>query len=93
MNNMNTSLALVQQSRRFLLMDAPTMTISDIYELQNNIRELNRAYYQENTSLIDDRDYDTLFALLKDAEEFSGIFDPESPTKRIDVLISRQFEK
>lgn len=61
--------------------------------LQELIREHNRRYYVESAPLIDDGEYDRLFKLLVDAEERFGIYDPNSPTKRIDVLVSRQFEK
>jgi len=43
--------------------------------------------------VISDFEYDNLFRLLKDLEEKYNIFDENSPTKRIDVLVGRQFSK
>lgn len=69
------------------------LSVSSVLELQALIREHNRLYYQESSPVLDDGEYDALFRLLAEAEERFGIFDPQSPTKRIDVMLSRQFEK
>lgn len=66
---------------------------SDISGLQVVLREHNRLYYTEQSPIISDREYDRLFSALKNLEEQYGVFDPTSPTKRIDVLVSSQFQK
>jgi len=66
---------------------------SDIVPLQEVLREHNHLYYAEQSPVISDREYDRLFQALKNLEEQHGVFDPSSPTKRIDVLVSSQFEK
>jgi DNA ligase (NAD+) len=66
---------------------------SDISLLQELLREHNRLYYTEQSPIISDREYDMLFQALKNLEEKYGIWDSASPTKRIDVLVSNQFQK
>lgn len=61
--------------------------------LQEVLREHNRLYHNEQSPIISDQEYDLLFQTLKDLEERHGVFDPTSPTKRIDVLVSSQFQK
>ena len=57
------------------------------------LREHNRLYYTEQSPIISDREYDMLFRTLKNLEERYGISDVDSPTNRIDVLVSNQFQK
>lgn len=66
---------------------------SNIAILQEILREHNRLYHNEQSPIISDQEYDLLFQTLKNLEERYGVFDPTSPTKRIDVLISSQFQK
>ncbi|OIO75966.1 DNA ligase (NAD(+)) LigA [Candidatus Gracilibacteria bacterium CG1_02_38_174] len=69
------------------------MSESDIVSLQEILREHNRLYYTEQSPIISDSEYDRLFQTLKNLEEQYGIWDIKSPTKRIDVLVSSQFQK
>lgn len=73
----------------------PTKDINkdDIKELQEIIKEHNRLYYNNESPVISDREYDILFKILKNLEESFNIYDNDSPTKRIDVIVSSQFEK
>lgn len=66
---------------------------SDIFGLQNVLREHNTLYYIKQGSVISDQEWDMLFQALKNLEQKYGHNNPESPTNRIDVLISSQFEK
>jgi len=66
---------------------------SDISPLREVLREHNRLYYTEQSPIISDSEYDTLFRALKNLEERYGIVDTDSPTARIDVLVSNQFKK
>ena len=66
---------------------------SDIAEVRDLLREHNRRYYVESDPVVSDAEYDALFKLLQSLEEKFSDFDPSSPTNRIDVLLSRQFEK
>ena len=83
---------LLTQSDHYLK-NLSKLSESDISGLQEVLREHNRLYYTEQSPVISDREYDELFKVLKNLEERYGIFDPASPTKRIDVLVSHQFEK
>ena len=76
-----------------LLSTVPSLTVSQIPVIAGVLREHNRLYYTEQSPIISDQEYDTLFQALKNLEEKYGIFDPDSPTKRIDVLVSSQFKK
>ncbi len=76
-----------------LLSNAPSLNESQIPLLQEVLRAHNGLYYTEQSPIISDQEYDTLFRTLKALEEQYGVWDPTSPTKRIDVLVSSQFQK
>ena len=77
----------------FKLLPDTLLTPVQVSELQDIIREHNTLYYQQSNPIIDDREWDMLFALLRRSEEQLGIFEPDSPTCRISVLVSSQFTK
>ena len=83
---------LLSRTTEFLS-DVSSLDESHIPTLQEVLREHNRLYYIEQSPIISDREYDTLFQVLKNLEERYGAFDPNSPTERIDVLVSNQFQK
>jgi DNA ligase (NAD+) len=85
------NLSLLERSKYFLT--NADFKAEDIVELQNIIREHNALYYNEESPVISDMEYDELFKLLKNLEEKFNIFDKDSPTKRIDVLAGNQFKK
>ncbi len=76
-----------------ILSDPEALGRGDIPELRDLLREHNRLYYVESAPVISDVEYDRLFKLLQAFENRYGEYDAESPTSRIDVLLSRQFEK
>ncbi len=76
-----------------LLSNTPSLGEAEISVLQEVLREHNQLYYTEQSPIISDREYDRLFQVLKTLEEHHGVWDPMSPTKRIDVLVSSQFQK
>ncbi len=76
-----------------ILADSEGLTDSDIPEIRELLREHNRLYYVESAPVVSDAEYDRLFKLLISLEKKFGDFDVSSPTNRIDVLLSRQFEK
>lgn len=84
---------LLSRSEYFLSVPEESLQIQDVAELQTIIREHNHLYYLESAPIVDDAQYDSLFRKLSDAEVRLGIFDLDSPTKRIGVMLSRQFEK
>lgn len=84
---------ILERSEFFLRRDIISMTKDDIVELQNLVRIHNERYYLHSDPIVDDTQYDRLFQLLKSAEDRLGIRDPNSPTQRIDVLLSQQFQK
>jgi DNA ligase (NAD+) len=86
--------ALFELTRKYLALTIEDFQdVSAISELQEIIRDHNELYYVESDPIIDDGQYDILFRLLRELEEQYGVFDPTSPTRRIDVLVSRQFQK
>lgn len=85
-------ISIIKQTEDFLTR-IDRLGESDISGLQTVLREHNRLYYAEQSPIISDREYDRLFTALKNLEERYGVFDPTSPTKRIDVLVSSQFQK
>lgn len=76
-----------------ILKDSAVLAQSDIAEIRDLLREHNRRYYVESDPVVSDAEYDALFKLLQSLEEKYSDFDAASPTNRIDVLLSRQFEK
>jgi DNA ligase (NAD+) len=63
-------------------------------ELVREIREHDRRYYVDHAPAISDRDYDRLFAELKQIEQrFPGLVSPESPTQRIGASPAEGFER
>lgn len=84
--------SLIKKSDYFLK-NTENLTRDDIFSLQEIIREHNSLYYNSQDPVITDREYDDLFKILKSLEEKYNVFDPNSPTKRIDVLVGNQFQK
>lgn len=76
-----------------LLSGILSLDASHIPLLREVLREHNRLYYTEQSPIISDEEYDVLFRALKNLEERYGEMDLDSPTKRIDVLVSSQFQK
>lgn len=87
------SITLSARSQFFLSQTKEAFSASNIEELREIVREHNRLYYTESSAVISDREYDTLFKLLGELEEKFQDFNPTSPTVRIDVLLSNQFQK
>lgn len=87
-----TANTLLKQTSYFLS-HIEKLGMDDIVPLQEVLREHNRLYYMEQSPVISDQEYDLLFRKLQNLEERFGVFDSNSPTKRIDVLISSQFQK
>jgi len=65
----------------------------DIATLRDVIREHNRFYYQDESPVISDTEYDELFHALARAESDYDMFDETSPTARLAILASEQFQK
>ncbi len=66
---------------------------SDIPLLREVIREHNRLYHIEEQPIISDTEYDQLFHALARAESDYDMFDGDSPTARLAILASEQFQK
>ena len=66
---------------------------SDILILREIVREHNRLYYQDESPIISDTEYDELFHALARLEADHGMFDESSPTARLAILASEQFQK
>jgi DNA ligase (NAD+) len=86
------SQSLLEKSN-YYLQNQSSLKKEDISGLQEIIREHNKLYYNEESPVISDKEYDELFKILKSLEEKFNISNYNSPTQKIDVLLSKQFEK
>ncbi len=77
----------------YYLMNSNSLQKEDILWLQELIREHNKLYYNNESPVISDKEYDELFKILKNLEKKFNIFDKNSPTQKIDVFLSKQFQK
>jgi DNA ligase (NAD+) len=66
---------------------------TDILTLREVVREHNKLYYQSESPIISDTEYDELFHALARAEADHDMFDESSPTARLAILASEQFQK
>jgi DNA ligase (NAD+) len=66
---------------------------TDILTLREVVREHNRLYWQSESPIISDTEYDELFHALARAEADHDMFDESSPTARLAILASEQFQK
>jgi DNA ligase (NAD+) len=65
----------------------------DISLLRTIIREHNQLYYLEESPIISDTEYDILFHALARLEADHDMIDAWSPTARLAILASEQFQK
>ncbi len=65
----------------------------DILPLRELIREHNRLYHELESPVISDTEYDELFHALARAEADYDMLDDDSPTARLAILASEQFQK
>ena len=65
----------------------------DIFTLREVIREHNRLYYQQESPIISDEEYDNLFHTLARLEADFDMIDENSPTAKLAILTSEQFQK
>ena len=66
---------------------------SDILTLREVIREHNKLYYQSESPIISDTEYDQLFHALARLEADHDMFDEDSPTAKLAIMASEQFQK
>jgi len=77
----------------YYLENSSNLVEKDIAWLQEILREHNRLYYNEESPVVSDEEYDRLFKILKILEEKYNINYENSATSKIDVLVSNQFQK
>lgn len=65
----------------------------DILSLREVVREHNRLYHIDEQPIISDTEYDQLFHALARLESDHDMFDVDSPTARLAILASEQFQK
>ncbi len=65
----------------------------DIFPLREAIVEHNRLYHQEESPIISDEEYDKLFHALARLESDYDMLDENSPTAKLAILTSEQFQK
>lgn len=66
---------------------------SDILTLRDVIREHNRLYHELESPIISDTEYDRLFHALARLEADHDMLDDASPTAKLAILASEQFQK
>lgn len=66
---------------------------SDILTLRDVIREHNQLYHIDESPIISDTEYDRLFHALARLEADHDMLDDASPTARLAILASEQFQK
>ncbi len=66
---------------------------SDIIPLREVVREHNRLYHQDEAPIISDTEYDELFHALARLEADHDMLDEGSPTAKLAILASSQFQK
>ena len=85
-------LVLLSLSRDFLTR-SHNLKKEDILPLREIIVEHNKLYYQSESPIISDTEYDELFHALARAESDYDMLDGDSPTARLAILASEQFQK
>ena len=85
-------LVLLSLSRDFLTR-SHNLKKEDILPLREIIVEHNNLYYQSESPIISDTEYDELFHALARAESDYDMLDGDSPTARLAILASEQFQK
>lgn len=68
----------------------------DVVGMKELVEKLNKyrdAYYNQNTSLITDREYDSLYDKLCQMERESGLILSNSPTQSVGYTVSSKLEK
>ena len=83
---------LLSRSRDFLSR-SHNLKKEDILPLREIIVEHNNLYYQSESPIISDTEYDILFHALARLEADHSMFDKSSPTAHIATLASEQFQK
>lgn len=89
--NMN-QYELLDQSN-FYLSRISKLKKEDIFPLRTLIREHNRLYHDLESPVISDEEYDILFHALARLEADFGMLDGASPTAKLAILTSEQFQK
>jgi NAD-dependent DNA ligase len=59
---------ILERTQYYLARNVTSMSLADVEELQELIRAHNQCYYLESNPIIDDAQYDRLFAQLRAAE-------------------------
>lgn len=62
-------------------------------ELTKLLNDYRNAYYNENKSLVSDKEYDALFDTLKRMEEESGVIFANSPTQNVGYEVKSELKK
>ena len=65
----------------------------DILTLREVVREHNRLYWEKESPIISDTEYDQLFHALARLEADHDMFDEDSPTAQLAIMASEQFQK
>ena len=78
---------------RIFLGRTHTLKKSDILSLREVVKEHNRLYYESESPIISDTEYDILFHALARLEADHDMLDRDSPTAKLAILASVQFQK
>ena len=67
--------------------------IDEIHELVEQLNKYRDAYYNHNTSLVEDEVYDNLFDRLSELEQETGLILATSPTQTVGYEVVDGLEK
>ena len=83
---------LLQISKNFLSR-IDKLKKEDIFSLREAIIEHNKLYHELESPIISDTEYDQLFHALARLEADFDMLDENSPTAKLAILTSEQFQK
>ncbi len=91
--NLSMQLSELLSLTRDFLSRLHNLKKSDILPLREVVREHNALYYQNEAPIISDTEYDQLFHGLARLEADHDMFDKDSPTAKLAIMASEQFQK
>lgn len=75
------------------MLNSKEQNIERMKELIKELNNYRKSYYNNNTSLISDYEYDKLFDELKEIENTLNIYYPNSPTQQVGYTVVSNLEK
>lgn len=69
------------------------MQINEMKELVKKLNEYRNSYYNDNISLVSDKEYDLLYDRLEEAEKITGVVLANSPTLSVGYTVVSKLKK